>query len=219
METHDVLPFKKGAEAYLFKEEWYGVDVVRKRRAPKEYRVPELDCEIRRARTASEARLMFEACRVGVPTPSLYFVSLEDSTIVMQFIEGEKVKDILDSLGDEERRKVCCTIGQQIAMLHKSDIVHGDLTTSNMVLTKSGKVFFIDFGLGEFSSSVEDKGVDLHLMRRALQSAHYKHSVDCFGSILEGYRATLGESQTEEILRRIREIELRGRYFKRTSNK
>jgi TP53 regulating kinase-like protein len=206
---------KKGAEAYLFREEWYGLPAIRKCRVPKSYRVPELDYEIRRARTAHEARLMYEACRVGVSAPSIYFVDLDETTIIMEYIEGDRVKDVVNGLEPEKLEEIFLGVGKKIALLHKNGIIHGDLTTSNMILTSSGKVFFVDFGLGEFSSSVEDEGVDLHLMRRALESTHYRYSVRCFDAIINGYKANIGESLANNVLRRIREIELRGRYFKR----
>jgi TP53 regulating kinase-like protein len=210
--------FKIGAEAYLYREEWFSLQVIRKHRVQKSYRVGQLDSEIRRSRTVREARLMFEACRVGVPTPSIYFVDLDDSTIVMEYVEGEKLKDAADLLGREVRERIFRTVGQQIGVLHKNDMVHGDLTTSNMILTPYHKVFFIDYGLGEFSSSIENKGVDIHLMHRAMESTHYENSAEGFQSIIEGYRATIGDDLTSEVLRRVREIELRGRYFKREAD-
>jgi TP53 regulating kinase-like protein len=211
--------FKKGAEAYLYKEEWYGLQIVRKQRLPKAYRIPQLDSEIKHVRTAREAKLMYEATKAGVPAPSIYFIDLDDSTIIMEFIEGSKLKDIVSSLDHDKRSKVFYRIGQQIALLHQNNIVHGDLTTSNMILTPFGKVFFIDFGLSEFSSSIEDKGVDMHLMRRALESAHYEHSAECFKAVVDGYKAILGDKQSSDVLNRVKEIELRGRYLKRkTSN-
>jgi TP53 regulating kinase-like protein len=209
---------KKGAEAHLFREDWYGLPAIRKWRVPKSYRVPELDHEIRRARTVHEARLMYESCRVGVPTPSIYFIDLEETTIIMECVEGDRLKDVVDSLQPEKRREIFYGVGSKIALLHKNGIVHGDLTTSNMILTPSGKVFFIDFGLGEFSPSIEDEGVDLHLMRRALESTHYRYSVECFDAITKGYRAGIGGDLADSVLKRVREIETRGRYSKRKAN-
>jgi TP53 regulating kinase-like protein len=207
--------FKKGAEAHLFKENWYGIEVIRKHRLPKGYRISQLDSEIKRARTVHEARLMFEAAKCGVPTPSIYFIDLLNSTIIMEFIDGVRLKDVVDSLENERRVRIFQSIGQQIALLHRNDIVHGDLTTSNMILTTSGKVFFVDFGLGDFSSSIEDKGVDIHLMHRALESAHFRCSAECFEAVVNGYNDTFGEKQASDILSRVKDIEMRGRYLKR----
>jgi TP53 regulating kinase-like protein len=209
---------KKGAEAHLYREEWYGLQVVRKYRLPKAYRVPQLDSEIKHARTVREARLMHAAAMSGVPTPSIYFIDSDSSTIIMQFIEGIVLNDVVDSLDEKKRVSIFHRIGQQIALLHQNDIVHGDLTTSNMILTPSEKVFFIDFGLGDFTSSVEDKGVDIHLMRRALESAHFKHSNECFDAVVSGYRVTLGDEQSSHVLNRVKEIEMRGRYLMRAAD-
>jgi TP53 regulating kinase-like protein len=207
--------FKKGAEAHLFKEDWYGLQVVRKHRVPKAYRAPQLDSEITHTRTVHEARLMYEAARVGVPTPTIYFIDLDNSTIIMEYIEGSRLKDIVDSLKEEKRVSVFYQIGQQIASLHKKGIVHGDLTTSNMIMTSGGRIFFIDFGLGGFSASTEEKGVDIHLMREALESAHFKYSQECFDAVIRGYRTALGDKQSNEVLSRAKEIETRGRYVMR----
>jgi TP53 regulating kinase-like protein len=135
--------------------------------------------------------------------------------IVMEYIDGDRLKDALDKLGQLERNKALRTVGQQIGMLHSNNIIHGDLTTSNMILTPSGKIFLVDFGLGEFSSSIEERGVDLHLMHRALESAHYRNSIEGFQLVTQGYESTMGRKQSTEVFDRVREIELRGRYFKR----
>jgi TP53 regulating kinase-like protein len=207
--------FRKGAEADLYKEEWYGLQAIRKSRIQKKYRVDQLDSEIRRSRTVREARLLYEACRVGVPTPSIYFIDLDEAAIIMEYIEGDKLRDAMSRLGQEELERVLRTVGQQIGTLHRNNIIHGDLTTSNMILTPSGKVFFIDFGLGEFSSSIEEKGVDLHLMHRALESTHYRQSIRAFQLIIQGYGLATDKMQIAEVLGRVRQIELRGRYFRR----
>jgi TP53 regulating kinase-like protein len=133
----------------------------------------------------------------------------------MEFIEGVRLKDVVNLLEKERRVDIFYRIGQQIALLHQNDIVHGDLTTSNMILTPSGRISFIDFGLGDFSSSIEDKGVDLHLMHRALESAHFEYSTDCFDAVINGYRGTLGDEQSSDAFNRVTEIEMRGRYLKR----
>jgi TP53 regulating kinase-like protein len=100
-----------------------------------------------------------------------------------------------------------------IGRLHKHGIIHGDLTTSNMILTPYGKVVFVDFGLSERSKEVESKGVDLHLMKRALQSTHYKFAKECFEAVMKGYGKVVGDEEVEKVSEKIREIEKRGRYI------
>ncbi|MHA1238199.1 MAG: Kae1-associated kinase Bud32 [Candidatus Odinarchaeia archaeon] len=202
----------KGAEAYLYKEEWYGKTVIRKFRVAKAYRVPELDLKLRAYRTVHEAKMYNEARKAGVPTPIVYSVDIENTTLIYEYIDGKRIKDIIDNLPKDEMKEICIKIGRTIGDLHKSDIIHGDLTTSNMLLTNDGRIVFIDFGLSERTYEVEDKGVDLHLMRRALQSTHYRNAEKCFKWIIEGYASIVGEA-AKVILKRVREIEKRGRYI------
>ena len=204
---------KKGAEANLYLENWHGKKVIIKERIPKKYRLPVLDERIRTYRTIHEPQLMHEAKKAGVPTPTIYMVDLAKKSIIMEYVEGKQVKRILNQLSAKERIELCRKIGILIGRLHKNGIIHGDLTTSNMILTPNGKIYFVDFGLGEFSKELEVKGVDLHLMRRALQSTHYLFAEESFNAVLEGYAEAVGEVEAKKVLEKIREIELRGRYI------
>jgi TP53 regulating kinase-like protein len=203
--------FKKGAEASLFLASWHGRRVIVKARFPKKYRPAELDEKIRGYRTAHEPQLMHEAKRAGVPTPTIFLVDTKNSAITMEFVAGKQVKQVLPHFSREEQQELCVRVGVLIGKMHRHGVVHGDLTTSNMILTGEGKIFLVDFGLGEKNSEVEARGVDLHLMKRALQSTHYQFAEDCFKHVLKGYASVLGVD-SEKIFEKIREIEKRGRY-------
>jgi TP53 regulating kinase-like protein len=156
---------------------------------------------------------MHEAKKAGVPTPTIYLVDVKSATIIMEYIEGEQVKELLAKVSDGERQNLCRKIGELIGKLHKNGIVHGDLTTSNMIQTFEGKIFFVDFGLGEKTKELEARGVDLHLMKRALQSTHFQFAEKCFNAVIEGYASVLGIEEVKNVLDKIREIERRGRYI------
>jgi TP53 regulating kinase-like protein len=203
---------KKGAEASLYLADWHGRRVVIKTRFPKKYRPAELDAEIRSYRTVHEPQLMHEAKKAGVPTPTIFLVDLKNAAITMEFVEGKQVKQLLGSISKEERQELCVEIGKLIGRLHGHGVIHGDLTTSNMILNAEGKIFLVDFGLGEKNIELEARGVDLHLMKRALQSTHYQFAEECFESVMKGYTAVLGAEETGKVLGKIREIERRGRY-------
>ena len=203
---------KKGAEANLYLEDWHGRRVIVKRRLLKKYRVPKLDKEIRYYRTIHEPQHIHKAKEAGVPTPTIFMVDTVGTTIVMEFIEGKQVKQILDDLPSEERQHLCRHIGELIGRLHSHGIIHSDLTTSNMILTPQGRVVFVDFGLSERSMEVEARGVDLHLMKRAFQSTHFEYAGECFDAVIEGYTRVVGDSVAKEVLKKIGEIERRGRY-------
>jgi TP53 regulating kinase-like protein len=184
-----------------------------KRRLSKAYRLSTLDHAIRTQRTLREPQLIHRAKEAGVPTPIIFLVDVANSNIIMEYVEGKTVKKTLDAMPQSKRLDLCCHIGRLIGRMHNHGIIHGDLTTSNMILTPSGKVFFVDFGLGEQSDELEVKGVDLHLMKRALQSTHYKYAYDCFHAVLKGYAETVGKDVAENVIEKIAEIEKRGRYI------
>jgi TP53 regulating kinase and related kinases len=203
---------KKGAEASLFLADWHERKVIIKLRIPKKYRPETLDLQIRSYRTVHEPQLMHEAKTAGVATPLIYMVKVPESTIIMEYIEGQQLKQVLNKVSKPERHELCVKIGKSIAQLHSHGLIHGDLTTSNMILNPNGKIFFIDFGLGEKNSELEAQGVDLHLLKRALQSTHYQFWEECLQSVLCGYTSVLGAEVTEKVYEKIREIERRGRY-------
>jgi TP53 regulating kinase and related kinases len=212
--TSESTLLKKGAEASLYLTTWHDKQVLVKARLPKRYRPEQLDLSIRRYRTVHEPQLMHEAKRAGVPTPTLFMVDVENATITMEYIKGEQVKQFLNSnVPKVKRQDLCAKIGELIGRLHVHGVIHGDLTTSNMILTSEGRIFFVDFGLGEKTMEFEARGVDLHLLKRALQSTHYQFAEECFTAATQGYASVLGEDEAEMVFEKIREIEKRGRYI------
>ena len=192
----------QGAESKLFLS---GNEVV-KDRFPKKYRLKEIDEKLRKARTKREAKILNELTEINFPAPKLIF-SDEKRKIGMGLVEGQLLKNILEK---SNYLKLSEEIGKKIAVLHNNDIIHGDLTTSNMILGEDKKIYFIDFGLSFFSKKTEDKAVDLHLLRQALESKHYKVWEKCFKAALKSYKKNAENS--EGILRRLEAVEGRGRY-------
>jgi TP53 regulating kinase-like protein len=203
---------KKGAEASLYIAEWHERKVVIKTRIPKKYRPPALDEQIRTYRTVHEPQLMHEAKAAGVPTPLIYMVNVPEASITMEYVEGQQIKQLLNKAPQGRRHELCVAIGELIGKLHRQGLIHGDLTTSNMILNPEGKIYFVDFGLGEKNTEAEAQGVDLHLMKRALQSTHYQFWEECFKNVMCGYSSVLGAETAEKVYEKIREIERRGRY-------
>ncbi|MDD3792496.1 MAG: Kae1-associated kinase Bud32 [Candidatus Bathyarchaeota archaeon] len=203
---------KKGAEASLYLIEWYGRKAIVKVREPKRYRPEALDNRIRSYRTIHEPQLIHEAKCAGVSTPLIYMVNVEEASIVMEYIEGPQIKKLLNTTNREKREILCNEIGKSVARLHNYGLIHGDLTTSNMIKSFQDKIVFVDFGLGEKNGELEAKGVDLHLLKRSMQSTHYRFWEQCFQNILKGYTSVLGVKISEKVYEKIKEIEKRGRY-------
>jgi Kae1-associated kinase Bud32 len=181
---------------------------------PKPYRIAELDESIRKARTAHEATMMQEVRKLGVPVPTIQHVDLETSTLIMDYVKGSSLKEELNKLQMPTRKSRCKLLGRLLAQMHQGGIFHGDMTISN-VLSENGRLYLIDFGLGDFTHEIEDKGVDLLLLNRVLKSTHYQDHVPLFKAFLEGYSSVVGKKQGKEAFLKMKEIERRGRYFER----
>ena len=208
----------KGAEASLYYGYWFDNEVIFKARIPKKYRIEQLDKWIRKERTIKEARALIKVKEFGVNVPQVYEIDTLNSTIIMKYIPGKKLKDVLDVLDDKKKVKIFFEIGRNIAILHKNGYIHGDITTSNIIISKNETIFFIDFGLHEYSDTIEDKSVDLHLLKRVLLSSHGKFMKTCYDSFIKGYREEYNKKdllESKKIIKNIEAIETRGRYIKK----
>jgi Kae1-associated kinase Bud32 len=199
----------QGAEAKIYVSKYMDFDVVKKRRVQKGYRIKQIDDNLISTRTKEEAKLIIEARRAGVCVPIIYDVDLQNGIITMEYLKGKRIKDILNKLDDKERNRICKKIGESIARFHNNNIIHGDITTSNMILSDD-KIHFFDFGLGEINSELEAKGVDLHVLMEAIESTHSKYS-NCFEYVLEGYKKEL-KKDADQVIKKIEDIVKRGRY-------
>ena len=199
---------KRGAEAELSRTEFLGRPAVEKARVPKSYRLAELDDGLRRSRIRTEARLMAEARAAGVTVPILYDIDPGAATITMEYIAGPTLKEVLDR-GGPSALPTAREMGRVVGRLHRAGIVHGDLTTSNM-LWRDGRIVMIDFSLGGRDRGREARGVDLHLLREGLVSAHARATA-FYREVVRGYREVMGRD-ADGVIATVKEIESRGRY-------
>jgi len=202
---------RKGAEADIYKVRWNGLIAIKKIRLPKVYRQPSLDEELRKRRTIHEATLISAAKLAGVNSPLLYFLDKSNYSIYMEHFDGPRIKDVLDDQ-DLGTTKIFEAVGRSIGSLHREDIIHGDLTTSNFILISDGCLGIIDFGLSFRSNRLEDKAVDLHLVKQTLESAHSPVADEMFTDLIDGYRSISGDESTNTIKSIMRQVQRRGRY-------
>ncbi|MFX1237959.1 MAG: KEOPS complex kinase/ATPase Bud32 [Promethearchaeota archaeon] len=213
---------QKGAEATLFYGQWFGKDVIFKHRIAKKYRIEQLDKTIRAKRTLNEGRALIKVKNYDINCPQVYEIDPINSIIIMKYIHGKKMKDILNELQDAKIKKFFTIIGHFIARLHINGHIHGDITTSNIIITPEEELYLIDFGLHDYSDSIEDKSVDLHLLKRVLLSSHGDFLNTCFTAFLEGYKEEYEKNDikgVEDIIKNITIIETRGRYVKKEDRK
>lgn len=196
----------QGAEAVLIHKDGH----LLKHRIPKSYRHKDLDFKIRKQRTRKEAKILEKAGKI-LPIPKVLSVNEHNSEINMEFIEGKRLSDHLDEFDIKKALEICRMIGENISRLHDQDIIHGDLTTSNMIYSeKEDRLYFIDFGLGFHSRRMEDKAVDLHLLKQAFESRHFKLWKEYLSAVHKGYSEKSKES--EKIFSQLKKVESRGRY-------
>ncbi|MBN1385826.1 Kae1-associated serine/threonine protein kinase [Candidatus Woesearchaeota archaeon] len=189
-----------GAEAVIYKND---ISVI-KDRVRKSYRIKEIDETLRRTRTRREAKVLQKLAEINFPAPRLISTDDRKMHIHMEYIKG----DVLKETFDQDHKRFSEEIGKKVAILHNNGIIHGDLTTSNMI-SRDG-IVFIDFGLSFFSKKYEDKAVDLHLLKQALESKHWRVFDEAFDIVKRSYSANADDAG--QIMQRFEEVEARGRY-------
>ena len=198
---------KKGAEADIYQTKWQNSNAILKIRKIKNYRNQILDSKIRKQRTIKESQMISQVKKFGIPTPLVYFVNLEKTSILMQEIPGTPVHDLSES----KIISLSKEIGKLVGLLHKNGVMHGDLTTSNFILFQK-IVYVIDFGLAQNTIKSEDHAVDLRLIKEILNSAHAKIMESAWKNFLLGYKSVVGSTSFAKITKLVLDIESRGRY-------
>lgn len=171
-----------------------------KKREDKEYRHPELDRKLREDRTDEELKNIQRARKYGANVPKTEKIS--EKTLSQEKITGKALKQVID-----KKINLAENLGEQIGLLHDADVIHGDLTTSNVLI--GDKLYIIDFGLSEISQRVEDKAVDIHLLKQVLESSHPEVADEAWEKFIEEYK---DYEESEEVLERLEDVESRGRY-------
>ncbi|XP_057517525.1 uncharacterized protein LOC130798519 [Amaranthus tricolor] len=209
-----LILLKQGAEARVFESTFVGRRSIVKERFSKKYRHPALDSKLTLKRLNAEARCMTKARKLGVSTPVLFAVDPMLHTLTFEYVEGPMVKEIFLGFGtngivEERLQEIATQIGDSIAKLHDGGLIHGDLTTSNMLINKeTNQLVLIDFGLSFISTLPEDKAVDLYVLERALISMHSSCG-DVMEKLLAAYRKS--SKQWCSTLNKLAQVRQRGR--------
>ncbi|CCE61617.1 hypothetical protein TPHA_0A05430 [Tetrapisispora phaffii CBS 4417] len=215
------------------------VQYIIKYRPPKEYRHPDIDKSLTKHRTLSETRILAKLYQIkDIHVPKIIASDVFNGCIWLEFLGEElpnnagfsNLKHFLWMYNKDGANaydpivlRTLYEVGRQVGLLHWNDYCHGDLTTSNIVLVRdihnenSWQPHLIDFGLGSISSMVEDKGVDLYVLERAILSTHSAYAERYNKAIIEGFSSVYknegeaGLKKLNELLNRFEEVRLRGR--------
>ncbi|NXM01560.1 PRPK protein, partial [Tyrannus savana] len=215
---------QQGAEAHVYRGLFLGRAAVAKLRVPKRYRHPALEERLSRRRMTQEARSLLRCRRAGghgecggIPAPAVYFVDYVTNSIYLEdIVDSVTVQDHIYSVqrsGSDASslQSLAEKMGELLARMHDEDIIHGDLTTANLLLRpplEELDLVLIDFGLSFISGLPEDKGVDLYVLEKAFISTHPDTEV-MFKALLKSYAAT--SKKSGPVIKKLDEVRLRGR--------
>lgn len=219
---------KQGAEAKLSIGEFGGKQCLIKERFVKHYRHPDLDTHLTKERMRAESKAVTRCQAAGVNAPQIFHMDLNERKIYMKYYETSitakaYINDIIPKLSDGTEReqrlnKLAEEIGVCVGKMHANNIIHGDLTTSNILLdpleSDDGTfaqytLIMIDFGLSSYGQNSEQKGVDLYVLERALLSTH-SGVPNLFNTILDAYKVT-NTANPSETIAKFEEVRARGR--------
>lgn len=215
---------QQGAEGRIFLGDYKGQKCLIKERFVKNYRHPDLDTHLTKTRIKAEQKAAERCAKAGVTTPKVFEADLRNRKIYMEYLETSITTKqyINEYLTNDTKKypklleKLTSAIGTAVGRMHANNIIHGDLTTSNMLIKPTSdpefdeyELVMIDFGLSQYSTTTEDKGVDLYVLERALLSTHSKLE-ELFPKILEAY-CKENVKGSKEVVAKLEEVRLRGR--------
>jgi len=207
-----------GAEAAVYLVRYSGVPLIVKYRYPRRYMNPILAEELINKRTRLEAKIIEKASSKGVCVPRLLVAAISKGILVMEKVEGIRLDIVLSDIYPSLEKaynlhSLFTEIGKSLALLHKANIVHGDFTVSNIIVDSSDRNFpcIIDFGLSRFSGDVEDRAMDLRVFLKSIESSFPRYLEFIRKGVLEGY-STIASGFYTEVIARLKDMELRGRY-------
>ncbi|KUI60572.1 EKC/KEOPS complex subunit BUD32 [Cytospora mali] len=242
----------QGAEGLLYRTSYLSPSIpcALKYRPSKPYRHPILDARLTKQRILAEARILAKCRREAVSVPAVYCVDEANGWLMMEWVDGKPVRvgvnAWLGTKSEEEVNRAAAAqggndrgnadlvdlmrrVGAAVGRLHAAGIVHGDLTTSNMMLRPvtskkedvgvtngrhpddgvlDGEIVIIDFGLASQSQSEEDRAVDLYVLERAFLSTHPR-AEKLLDEVLNGYRQ--GFKGAKPVLKKLEDVRMRGR--------
>ncbi|MBS1212535.1 MAG: serine/threonine protein kinase, partial [Proteobacteria bacterium] len=81
------------------------------------------------------------------------------SFLVLELVEGETLREQLERgpIPVEESLRLAIQIAASLEAAHEKGIIHRDLKPANIVITQSGQVKLLDFGLAKFPSERQKK--------------------------------------------------------------
>lgn len=209
-EQHEVIA--KGAEAIIYNGSFLNTSIILKQRLEKIYRLPEIDTEIRKRRIRAEVRVMTLAWKNRINVPVLFGIDSHNQTLIIEKIQGDLLYSLLNINNNYNLKQIFKNLGEQVALLHENDIIHGDLTAFNVIVNSKIKPWLIDFGLGYISIETERRADDLLTFYNTLKAI-----TPSFEKLFENFKIGYLKKNVKgkKIFERVKKIQSRARYIAR----
>lgn len=219
-----------GSDARIYKCMFLGKESAKKMIIPKNYRHKKIDAKIRKLRIMNEIKFTLKMITLNIDSPALYFVDMKEKSLIFEYVKGCTLNQILKKIKSYQS-VISISIGMLLANIHNENIIHGDFTTSNLILRNSYihnneiydssnnelynlstpdkvKLCLIDFGLSFLSASVEDKAVDIFVLLKTINSFHSEFPL-LERDIMNGYQ--MASNDFTKISQQLEKVKLRGR--------
>lgn len=204
--------FIKGSESFVSNSEFLAEKTIIKERKPKKYRDINLDSELRIQRIKTESKMIKTCLNYNILTPTLFNVDLLSFSLEMEKIDGKNLAKLLSNeiLNPEFENNLILLkkFGEIVGKLHNIEIIHGDLTPTNILVTNTKKMYVIDFGLSYFSNEIKDKAMDLFILFGSFK-IYLQEKTEFFSMFLEGYKIS---SDYEKVMIQFDKLTNKGRY-------
>ena len=95
-----------------------------------------------------------------------FFEDNQTVYIVMQYLQGESLKEYIEKNGKisfDEAYRLLRPVMQSLGRIHAAGLIHRDISPSNLIRMRTGKVKLIDFGTAREYSTDGDKSLSIVL--------------------------------------------------------
>ncbi|MFW6692551.1 Stk1 family PASTA domain-containing Ser/Thr kinase [Streptomyces sp. MAR4 CNX-425] len=160
------------AEVYLAHDTRLGRTVAVKTLRADMARDPSFQARFRRE-AQSAASLNHPAIVAVYDTGEDYIDGVSIPYIVMEYVDGSTLRELLHSgrkLLPERSLEMCTGILQALEYSHRSGIVHRDIKPANVMLTRTGQVKVMDFGIAR---AMGDSGMTMTQTAAVIGTAQY----------------------------------------------
>jgi len=129
-------------------------------------------------RSVKEARSMskLEAYE-GIVSIRDFFNENKTAYIIMEYVDGETLKEYLkenEKMEPEDVLKVMKPVMKALEQMHRTGMIHRDISPDNIMIRRDGQVKLIDFGAARVAQEEDEKSLTVMLKRGFSPEEQYR---------------------------------------------